>query len=120
MVEQLRVHVAVHAHAIHAAAAFEIWQVATPSRSRAGCALERAAPPDIRIVLPSSLDGQEAHHRAHMRLACGGAGQRWFFLALNWQGSSPLTQRKHSLAGAIEAVSPPPYVQTEACVLTGE
>ena len=47
---------------------------------------------------PSSLDGQEEHHRAHMRLACGGAGQRWFFLALNWQGSSPLTQRKHSPA----------------------
>ena len=45
-------HVAVHAHAIHAAAAFEIWQVATPSRSRAGCALDRAAPPDIHIVLP--------------------------------------------------------------------
>ena len=44
----------------------------------------------------SSLDRQEEHHRAHTRLACGGAGQHWFFLRQSWLGSSPLTQRNHS------------------------
>ena len=44
----------------------------------------------------SSLDRQEEHHRAHTRLACGGAGHRWFFLRQSWLGSSPLTQRNHS------------------------
>ena len=44
----------------------------------------------------SSLDRQEEHHRAHTRLACGGAGQRWFFLRQSWLGTSPLTQRNHS------------------------
>ena len=51
---------------------------------------------DIHILLLSSLDRQEEHHRAHTRLACGGAGQRWFFLRQSWLGSSPLTQRNHS------------------------
>ena len=42
-------------HAVHAAAAFNIWQVATPSRSREGCAFDRASLPRATFTSYFSL-----------------------------------------------------------------
>ena len=51
----LLIHHRSRLHAVHAAAAFNIWQVATPSRSREGCAFDRASLPRATFTSYFSL-----------------------------------------------------------------
>ena len=76
-------HVAVHAHCTQSTRPPH----STSGRWRHQAGAEQAALSTelhcrVRHSHPtlSSLDRQEEHHHAHTRLACGGAGQRWFFL----------------------------------------
>ena len=79
-------------HAVHAAAAFNIWQVATPSRSREGCACDRASLPRVRHSHPTSLFSRSSRRTSSCSHAHGGAGRRWFFLVQKWQRLAPTTQ----------------------------